>query len=524
VRPLDRRLLRHARAVRTALLGAVAVAVAGTGLAIAQAWLLAGVVAGALAGWEAATLRGPLVALLGVALLRGLVVWGGEVLAQGGAAATTAQLRRRFLAAALAWGPVRLGAERGGELAVTATSGVGALDTYVGRFLPQLAGAALVPVVALAWVWPRDRLSAAILVVTLPLLGVFLALIGSTARQEAARQWGALTRLGGHFLDVVAGLSTLELLGRARAQVDTLRTATDAFRAATLRTLRVAFLSALTLELVAAIGTAMLAVGVGLRLVNGTLDLRTGLAILILAPEVYLPLRAVGQQFHASTAGLAAAERLLEVIEAPAGGAAAGAAPPPDPRRSGIALQGVTYRYPDRSLPALREVSLRIDPGERVAITGPSGAGKSTLLALLLGFATPDEGGSRSAASISAPSTSPPGAGTSHGCRSGRTCSTARSRTTCASAPRRPTTPPCGAPPRSPASTASSSRSGSATPPRWGSGASGSRGDSDGASPSRARSCATPPCCCSTSRASTSTPTPSSSSSMPCAGCRGTGR
>jgi ATP-binding cassette subfamily C protein CydD len=256
-----------------------------------------------------------------------------------------------------------------------------------------------VPVAVLARVAAADWISAVIIAVTLPIIPVFAVLVGWHTKAQTRRQWRLLATLAGHFLDVVEGLPTLKVFGRAKAQEEVIGKVTDAHRAATMSVLRVAFLSALVLELAAAVATALVAVEVGLRLLFGHLGYETALLVLLLTPEAYLPLRAAGAQFHASTEGAAAAGRIFEILETqPAGDPPA---PPAsrgrstagvDLRAEEISLNGVTVAYPGRQWPALDGVWLTIRPGERIALTGPSGAGKSSLLALLLRFIQPTTG------------------------------------------------------------------------------------------------------------------------------------
>jgi ATP-binding cassette subfamily C protein CydD len=228
---------------------------------------------------------------------------------------------------------------------------------------------------------------------------VFAVLVGLHTKARTQRQWRLLATLGGHFLDVVEGLPTLKLFGRAKAQVQVIREVSEAHRKATMGTLRVAFTSALVLELAAALATALVAVEVGLRLLGGHLGYQTALLVLLLTPEAYLPLRAVGAQFHASVEGATAAARACTILDtAPPGPGAAGSrlgsvAPvPADLRRSDIMLNDVSVAYPGRNGLALDRVNLVIAPGDRITVTGPSGAGKSTLLALLLRFTEPAAG------------------------------------------------------------------------------------------------------------------------------------
>jgi thiol reductant ABC exporter CydD subunit len=388
VKPLDPRLLRYARTTRVYLALSVALGGATAGLVIAQATLLADLIGRAfLGGTSLAALRTPLLLLLGVVVGRAFVAWLQEVAAHRSSAAVKSQLRGRLLAQAVRLGPAWLSGERGGELATVATRGIDALDGYFSRYLPQLVLAVIVPLAVGLRILSGDWVSALIIALTLPLIPVFAILVGLSTRAKMDRQWRTLSMLAGHFLDVVAGLPTLKVFGRAKAQARTVREVTDRYRRATMATLRVAFLSALVLELLATLSVALVAVSIGLRLVNGEIGLRTALLVLILAPEAYLPLRQVGAQYHASVEGLTAAERIFEVIETPAP-AAGTRADVPDPTRATIRLRGVTVRY----APALTDLSLTVRPGETVALIGPSGVGKSTLLAVLLGFVRPDAG------------------------------------------------------------------------------------------------------------------------------------
>ncbi|MFE2125782.1 thiol reductant ABC exporter subunit CydD [Streptomyces amritsarensis] len=392
VKPIDPRLLRYARSTRLFLGAVVALGLAGAGLVVGQAMLVAEIVVGAFEqGLDAAALRTPLLLLAAVALGRALVAWLTELAAHRASAAVKSQLRGRLLDRAAELGPGRAGGQRTGSLVSLATRGVDALDDYFSRYLPQLGLAVVVPVAVLARIVTEDWVSAAIIVVTLPLIPVFMVLIGMATQSRMDRQWRLLSRLSGHFLDVVAGLPTLKVFGRAKAQAESIRKITDDYRRATIRTLRIAFLSSFALELLATLSVALVAVTIGMRLVHGELDLYTGLVILILAPEAYLPLRQVGAQYHAAAEGLAAAEEIFEVLESPAVGPA-GTAELPGGAPLRIEIDGVTVRYEGRDEDSPRPVSLTVGPGECVALTGPSGAGKSTLLQVLLGFVRPTAG------------------------------------------------------------------------------------------------------------------------------------
>lgn len=391
VKPIDPRLLRYARATRLFLMAVVGLGLVGAALVVAQAMLIAEVVVGAFQkGLSVSGLTTPLLLLAGVAAGRGLVSWLTELAAHRASAAVKSELRGRLLAQAAALGPGWLSGQKAGSLAALATRGVDALDDYFSRYLPQLGLAVVVPVAVLARIVTEDWVSAAIIVVTLPLIPLFMILIGWYTQARMDRQWKLLSRLSGHFLDVVAGLPTLKVFGRAKAQAESIRAITSEYRQATMKTLRIAFLSSFALELLSTLSVALVAVGIGMRLVHGDLDLYTGLVILVLAPEAYLPIRQVGAQYHAAAEGLAAAEEIFEVLETPARERGT-AAVPSSPR---IELENVTVRHKGRVEPSLDAASLVVEPGETVALVGPSGVGKSTLLDVVLGFTAPEEGGS----------------------------------------------------------------------------------------------------------------------------------
>ncbi|MEU4885581.1 thiol reductant ABC exporter subunit CydD [Streptomyces xinghaiensis] len=392
MKPVDPRLLRYARATRIFLLAAVALGLAGAGLVVAQAVLLAEVIVGAFQqGLDADGLTTELLLLVAVSAGRALVSWLTELAAHRAGASVKSELRTRLLDHATRLGPGWLSSQRTGELTALATRGIDALDGYFARYLPQLGLAVVVPAAVLARIVTADWVSAAIIVVTLPLIPLFMVLIGWATQARMDRQWQLLTRLSGHFLDVVAGLPTLKVFGRAKAQAESIRAITVDYRRATLRTLRIAFLSSFALELLSTLSVALVAVGIGMRLVHGDLDLFTGLVVLILAPEAYLPIRQVGAQYHAAAEGLAAAEQVFTVLETPPG-STGGTAPAPDARVSGLRVDGLAVRHPGRAEPSLPRTSLTVRPGETVALTGPSGSGKTTLLHAVLGFADAAEG------------------------------------------------------------------------------------------------------------------------------------
>ncbi len=388
MKPVDPRLLRYARATRFFLVAVVGLGVLGALLVVAQAMLIAEVVVGAFQhGRDAGELLRPLLLLVAVAGGRGLISWLTETTAHRASAAVKSELRQRVLSKAAALGPDWLEGRRTGSLVNLATRGVDALDDYFSRYLPQLGLAVVVPLAVLARIVTEDWVSAAIIVVTIPLIPVFMILIGWATQKRMDRQWRLLSRLSGHFLDVVEGLPTLKVFGRAKAQAESIRRITGEYRRATMRTLRIAFLSSFALELLSTLSVALVAVTIGMRLVHGDMDLYVALVVLVLAPEAYLPLRQVGTQYHAAAEGLAAAEEVFEVLETEE--RTAGDADAPEGE---LLIENLTVRYPGRTAPALERVSLRVRPGETVALVGPSGAGKSTLLQAVLGFARPDTG------------------------------------------------------------------------------------------------------------------------------------
>lgn len=381
MKPVDPRLTRRTRSVRPYLLACGALAVAGAALTIGQAVLLATVIARAFTdGAGPSAQRGALLTLALVLVIRAALAGLSDLIGRRAAGRVKAELRGQALAA------VADGAGAGrspGEIATLTTSGLDALDAYVGRYLPALTAVAVVPLILVGGLLFIDLTAALTVALTLPLIPLFMALVGLTTADQTRRQMDLLTRLGGHFADVVRGLPTLKAFRRSQPQAATIAEVSGQYRRATMRTLRLAFLSSLVLELVATLSVALVAVGVGLRLIDGHLSLATALTVLILAPEAYLPLRRLGALHHASAEGLAAAADVLDLIdtapEAPRGR--------PVPVGQSLEVTGLTVRHPDRDLPAPDGLTMHVWPGELVAVTGASGGGKSTLLRVLAGLA-----------------------------------------------------------------------------------------------------------------------------------------
>jgi ATP-binding cassette, subfamily C, bacterial CydD len=400
MRAVNPRLLRHARAARGYLIMTVLLGLAVTGLILAQAVLLARALSAAAPGTSARALAATLALLLGVVLARAAAAYGGEAAALRAAARVKSQLRRKLIGHSLRLGPAWLERQQPGRIAALATRGLDGLDPYFARYLPQLVLAVLVPAAVLVTVTATDWISGLVVAVTLPLIPVFGILVGLHTRAQTRRQWRLLAQLSGHFLDVVQGLPTLKAFGRAKAQEQVIARVTGEHRAAAMATLRVAFLSALVLELSAALATALVAVETGLRLLYGHMPYQSALLVLLLTPEAYLPLRAVAAQHHASAEGGAAAESVFQILDTPLPSPAARPTVPaagpagsvPDLRSAAIRLHRVRVAYPGRDVPALADLSLSIGPGELILLTGASGAGKTSLLRLLLKFIEPTAG------------------------------------------------------------------------------------------------------------------------------------
>ena len=351
---------------------------------IAAAFALGALVSAVVSG---SPLYSPLGWVVAVFTLRAAGAYATEAAAARAGTRVSTDLRRRLLGRRLTQ-PVDTAADPAGALTFAA-QGVTSVETYVVRFLPAVVTACAVPTLAVVALLAVDWPSALIVLATLPLLPVFAWLIGRTTREVTDRRWAALRVLAGHFLDVVQGLPTLVAYGRAERQVAAIRATSERHRVESMATLRMAFLSSAALELLATISVALVAVSVGLRLVNGDLDLRTGLVAILLAPEAYWPIRRVGAEFHAAADGAQALRQILSDLQRPASGSLHETRRTPTKDR--VSVAHIVFRYPGSADEVLSDVSLSAGRGLTV-ITGPTGSGKTTLLEVLAGLRQPESG------------------------------------------------------------------------------------------------------------------------------------
>ena len=402
MRPLDPRLLRYASAARRFLAVGALLGFAQTLVIIAFAWLLSRSISQAIEGRPLEQLSGTIGALAAVVVVRAGLVWLLEVAAMRGAAAVKSQLRAQVLGRLTQRGPDWLAGRQSAGLSTVVTVGLDALDNYFARYLPQLLLTAIATPIIVAVMLVQDLPSGITVIIVLPLIPVFMVLIGRATQSVQGQQWDSLQRLGTGFLDLVGGLGTLKIFGREGRQPARLRAITEEYRTRTMKVLRVSFLSGFVLELAGSLSVALVAVSVGLRLVDGSLTLAVGLFVLLLAPEAFLPVRQVGAQFHAAADGLAAAEDVFAILdeerseERSESGVtdAAGAADPAAaaPRLPDHALAGSgTLRFDDVTIrrgtaATVGGFTAEFGPGELSVISGPSGIGKSTLVAALQGF------------------------------------------------------------------------------------------------------------------------------------------
>ncbi|HWQ05407.1 MAG TPA: thiol reductant ABC exporter subunit CydD [Longilinea sp.] len=397
---IDPRLLRQARVAQAAILLTLLFGLAGGLLIILQAGNLGALIARVfLGGQDLQQVSGLLKWLLVIFFLRAGVTLGSEVAANAVAVQVKAGLRELLLEKFIRLGPAFQTRHESGDLTAAALQGVENLDAYFSQFLPQIILAAFIPLSILAAVFPRDLLSGVVLLVTAPLIPIFMVLIGKLAEVLTKRQFTALRRMSVFFLDTMQGLTTLKALGQSRNRTEKINTVSEHYRRATMSVLQTTFLSALVLELVGTLSTAVVAVEIGLRLLHGQLGFEQALFILIVAPEFYLPLRMLGQRFHAGMSGVAAARNIFEILDTPETAARSQSRSvlrmPADENAwidRPICFEGVSFQFPGREEAVLKDVSFCIQPGEMIAVVGRSGAGKSTLAHLLLGFIQPTSG------------------------------------------------------------------------------------------------------------------------------------
>ena len=390
---MNRDLLRQVKSVRIPLGCAVVLGVLGAGATIAQMALLSKVIDRVFLGGEGLEGARVLLLLLACAMVgRSGLLWLREVVAQRGAVRVKGELRERLFAQLMSLGPSYTKGERTGELVATAVEGVERLDTYVGRYLPQVALSVLVPVLIFAYVLPQDPVSAVLLLAVAPAIPVLMVLVGSHAKERMQRQWGALSLMSAHFLDVLQGLPTLKVFGRSAAERERVARIGDDFRERTLEVLRYAFLSGFVLEFVATLSIALVAVALGVRLLMGSIPFEPAFLVLLLAPEFFRPLRELGVHRHDGMEGKAAAERIFEILNTPT---TLREDPATATRPSGpltIEFEEVGYSYPGSTQPALSGIDLKLPHGTCTALVGHSGSGKSTLVNLLARFLDPESG------------------------------------------------------------------------------------------------------------------------------------
>ncbi|MEG9493369.1 MAG: thiol reductant ABC exporter subunit CydD [Microbacterium aurum] len=391
MRPVDPRLLRYATASRGFFVAIAAIGVAQTLVIVAFAWLVTRAITGVIDGTPAAELTGILTALAGVIVLRAALLWAREIVCARASARVEAQLRAQLVTAIAALGPEWLAQRNTARLAVIAGRGLEVLDAYFARYLPQLVLTVIATPILVAVMWWQDWISGLTVILTIPLIPLFMVLIGLATRAVQNAQWQTLGRLAARFADTVRGLSTLKLFSRQYRAVSSIEKVTASYRRETMRVLRVSFLSGFALELLASISVAIVAVSIGFRLIDGSLTLAVGLFVLLLAPEAYLPLRQVGVQFHAAAEGVAATDDVFAVLDAAAeavpktdaaegtAGSVTDAADTPT-----VVVHGLRVRRDERLLPA---VSFTAEPGTVTLIEGPSGSGKTSVLAALRGAA-----------------------------------------------------------------------------------------------------------------------------------------
>ncbi len=395
---INSRLMRLAGQSRLTLGLTALTAVMGGGLVLVQAYLLAYIIDKVfLHGSDLSQVTSQMILLAVVIVARAVMAWGNEVSAAATSVRIKNNLRQLLMEKIFRLGPGYVTGQPLGELSNTLTQGVEALESYFSQYLPQLILAAVLPVVILMVVFPLDTLSGVVLLVTAPLIPLFMVLIGKASQVVTHQQYQSMSRLSAYFLDSLKGLTTLKRLGQAEARAARIGEVSEQYRQVTMKVLQVTFLSALSLELLATISTAVLAVEIGIRLIYGRMEFFPALFILVIAPEYYLVLRNLGLRFHAAMTGQAAARSIFEVLDTPepiliTPAEVALSELAIDLRKDPIEFNSISFRYPQREADALSQMSFRLEPGTLTALVGPSGAGKSTVAQLLLRFIQPQAG------------------------------------------------------------------------------------------------------------------------------------
>jgi ATP-binding cassette, subfamily C, bacterial CydD len=392
---IDRRLFQLLKEERTPFIFSIISGILAAAMLVVQAYYLSQVIDSAFiqkSGMEKLILPLGLFALFST--LRMAFNWFSHTEANRGTLIIREKVFTRLTSTVGALGPIYAKSVQSGRLSTTLLKGVEALDAYYSQYIPQIFFALFTPLLIAVTILPGDPISGGILLITAPLIPLFMIVIGKSASAMTEKQWKTMSRMSGFFLDVLQGLPTLKLFAQSKRQHDAIEESGESFRHATMRVLKVAFLSSLTLELVGTIGTAIIAVGIGLRLMAGHLTFQHALFVLILTPDFYLPLRQLGTKFHAGMEGVSASKEIFAILDqsAPAAVEQAAFFVQESAGKRPILFTDVTYTYPGGSQPALQGINVTIPAGKTTAIIGPSGAGKSTLINLLLRFQEPGQG------------------------------------------------------------------------------------------------------------------------------------
>lgn len=391
---IDQRLMQEGRRTRGALYFGIGLGLAAGLLIILQAFILAHIINGvSFQGLSLAAVMPLLWALLGLFVLRAALSWAGELVAFRASARIKTYLREQLLKHLLQLGPVAIAGERSADIASTMIEGVEALEPYFSRYLPQMALVSLIPLAILIVVFPEDWISGLILLITGPLVPFFMVLVGYAAEAVNQRQWRKMLLMSAHFLDVVQGLTTLKIFGRAKDEIEIVARISDDYRRSTMAGLRVAFLTSAVLEFFASLSIALVAVSLGARLlqVHASVTFFTAFFVLLLAPEYFNPLRGLSTHYHARMSAIAAAKRIFEILDMPL----------PEKSRQGadyvpsgqisLSVRNLHFSY-EAGRSALEGVNAEFPAGKVTALVGASGAGKSTLASALLGFVQASEG------------------------------------------------------------------------------------------------------------------------------------